>query len=67
MGPIQTIFSLNLRESLLAYQTHFDKIQQEKNLLAQRVRAKFESQVALVAGESPQAMVQKDSLTLQMD
>ena len=30
LGPIQTVFSLNLRDSLMAYQQFFDQMRKEK-------------------------------------
>jgi len=30
LGPIQTVFSNNLKDSLVAYQGHYDQMQKEK-------------------------------------
>lgn len=31
LGPIQTVFTLNLKESLMAYQEFYDKMYKEKS------------------------------------
>ena len=41
MGPIQTVFSLNLKDSLLAYQEFYDSMYKEKRDLRQKVKSKF--------------------------
>jgi hypothetical protein len=37
-SPIETVFTLNLRESLLSYQEYFETLNKEKDALKIRVR-----------------------------
>jgi len=50
LRPIQTVFSLNLKDSLLAYQQFYDAMQKEKFELRQRVKSKFNVQIMEVKG-----------------
>ena len=45
LGPIQTVFTLNLKDSLMAYQEFYDSMQREKRDLRQRVKSKFNIRV----------------------
>jgi hypothetical protein len=37
-SPIETVFTLNLRESLISYQEYFEGLQKEKEALQKRVK-----------------------------
>ena len=44
-SPIETVFALNLRESLLAYQEYFESLQKEKDQLKVKVRTGLSQRV----------------------
>ena len=44
-SPIETVFALNLRESLLAYQEYFESLQKEKDQLKVKVRTSLSQRV----------------------
>ena len=44
-SPIETVFALNLRESLLSYQEYFESLQKEKDQLKVKVRTSLSQRV----------------------
>lgn len=37
-SPIETVFALNLRESLLAYQEYFETLMKEKDMIHKKIK-----------------------------
>ena len=58
LGPIQTVFSLNLKEGLLSYQTHFDEMLREKKDIKQKIKGKFNAELLSAQGQSEQHIIQ---------
>jgi len=67
LGPIQTVFSLNLKESLLAYQSFYDAMLQEKKDLRQRVKSKLGARIMEMNGEDPESVARREAMGLQLE
>ena len=50
MGPIQTVFTLNFKDSLLAYQEMYEQMRKDKINLRQKVQSKFTVRIMELKG-----------------
>lgn len=62
-SPIETVFSLNLRESLLSYQEYFESLLKEKEALVKKVKMQFSMQII----ESKDDQAEKDRLNQKVE
>lgn len=56
------MFSLNLKDSLLAYQEFYDKMHKEKRGLHQAVKSKFNVQILELQGQGMDIILRKEAL-----
>ena len=67
LGPIQTVFSLNLKDSLLAYQEFYDSMYKEKRDLRQKVKSKFGVRMMELIAEDAETIARKEAMNLQLE
>lgn len=65
LGPIQTVFSNNLKDSLVAYQGHYDQMQKEKKDLKQQIKGKYNAKLMQVDAANGFDMNEKKSFIMQ--
>lgn len=61
------MFSLNLKDSLLAYQEFYDSMYKEKRDLRQKVKSKFNVRMMELQAEDPETVARKEAINLQLE
>ena len=61
------MFSINLKDSLLAYQEFYDKMQKVKRDLRQKVKSKFNVRMLEILGDDPESVARRESMNIQME
>ena len=56
-----------MKDSLLAYQEFYDKMQKEKRDLRQKVKSKFNVRMLEILGDDPESVARRESLNIQME
>ena len=67
LGPIQSVFSLNLKDSLMAYQKFYDNMQKEKVDLRHKVKSKFNIRLLDLTAEDPETLARREALNMQIE